>query len=283
MIKDMIRILRPHQWYKNLIIFLAIIFSRNLFNLDLLLLSFYGFLILILISAANYILNDLNDISSDRVNPEKRNRPIASGKISRHLATIFLILSSGLAFYFAYLIDVNFFYCVVEIFALSTIYTLYLKNIIFADIISVSSLFVLRAVSGALIINVMISPWLVLGVLFFALFLVTGKRYGEILFLSDKSDKHRTVLRYYKKDITHSLFNIFLAILIMVFALFSFYSTHPNLLWAIPLFIFVILRYYYLILSGSIISRRPEMAYKDTQLLISSIALTILIMLLVNI
>ena len=270
-IKDLITLIRPQQWYKNLLIFLAIIFSGKILYVDSVLLVLYGFLLLILISSANYIFNDLFDSKYDRLNPEKKDRPLASNKVSRLVAILLFLSLLSVALILSYMLSLTFFLLVIAIFSISTLYTLFFKNIVFLDIILVSINFILRAIAGAVIINVYISHWLVLGIFFFALFLVTGKRYGEIIALNKGSAKHRSVLKYYSKDICLSLFNIFMTILIIIYSLFSFSSVNPNLIWSTPLFVYIILRYYYLILNNSVISRSPEKFVKDAPLLISSI------------
>ncbi len=271
LLKNIIKLIRPHQWYKNLVIFLAIIFSKNFFNLGYLAITINGFVILVIISSANYIFNDLIDSKKDKLNPEKRDRPLVAGNVNNYVAIslFFIFLIVGLTS--AYLSDIYFFYIVLGIFITSTAYTLYLKNILFADLLSISLIFALRAVSGAVIIDVFISPWLVIGVFFFSLFLVTGKRYGEMEFLNKNSWRHRAVLKYYSKDLLFSLFNIFMTILILVFALYSFSSEYKSLIWITPLFIYLILRYYYLILSNSEIVRSPEKVIKDPLLLVPAI------------
>lgn len=275
-IKDIIRLLRPNQWYKNLLVFIAIIFSKNILNLSYLKITFQGFIVLIIISSANYILNDLIDLKKDVLNPEKKDRPITSGKIGKGLA-IFLFLSLlVIGLIFAYKINFNLFCIILGIILISTLYSFLLKNIIFADLLAISSNFVLRAVSGAVIIGVFISPWLIIGIFFFALFLVTGKRYSELEYLNKNATKHRSVLKDYSKEITLSLFNIFMASLFIVFALYSFSSEHKLLIWVIPLFMYLILRYYQLIITGSDIARKPEKAVKDPYLLIAGLIFIIL-------
>jgi len=280
-IKDIIKLLRPNQWYKNLLIFIAIIFSKNLLNLSYLKITFQGFVMLIIISSANYIFNDLVDLKKDILNPEKKDRPIASGKISKKLAIILFLSFLVIGLISAYKISLDLFYIVLGIVLISTLYTFLLKNIVFADLLAISSNFVLRAVSGAVIIDVFISPWLVIGIFFFALFLVTGKRYSELNYLNKNATKHRIVLKDYSKDITLSLFNIFMASLFIVFALYSFSSEHKLLIWIIPLFMYLILRYYQLIIKDGEIARNPEKAVKDPCLLIGGLIFIILSIILI--
>src|SRR3989304_4068087 len=82
MIHDVIRLMRPQQWYKNLVVFLPVVFAGLLGNVNYVLLSGFAFVILCAVSSANYVINDIIDRKEDRANPEKANRPIASGKVS---------------------------------------------------------------------------------------------------------------------------------------------------------------------------------------------------------
>lgn len=266
----LLRLLRPQQWYKNLLIFLAIIFSNNLFNSNLLKLTLIGFVALCSVSSANYIINDIKDIKRDRLNPEKKNRPLASNKISKFEAILTAIILLALSIYLAK--NFNFLLIIGILFVLTQFYTFGLQNIIFLDVILISINFLLRAISGALIINVEISPWLVLGVFFFAFFLAVGKRYSEFLFLKNK---YRKVLKEYDKKTLNSLLIISTTLLLICFSLFTFLSEHNNLVWTTPLFLFLVLRYYYLIKKGSSIARNPIKAIADKQLAIGSFALTI--------
>jgi len=281
-LQDIFHLLRPNQWYKNLLIFLAIIFSKNIFNFDYFKITFFGFVVLVIISSANYILNDLIDLKKDRINPEKKERPIASKKITLSFALLlfFVLLITGLIF--SYMISIKFFYIAFAIFGISTIYTFYLKNVIFADLITIAVNFVLRAIAGAILINVFISPWLIIGVFFLALFLVSGKRYGEINYLKKESLNHRPVLADYSKELLRTLFSVFMASLILMFSLYSFSSEHQNLIWTTPLFVYIILRYYYLILSNNKIVRSPEKVFSDLPFSVSVILFSIISVILIS-
>ena len=127
-IADYLRLCRPHQWYKNLLVFLALFFSGNLFNSSLLLLSAYAFLVLILVSSANYAINDIIDAKKDRLFAEKKNRPIAAGRIKKWQAGIFAAVLVLAAFYFSLALNIYFFLCVAAIFLLTLVYSLLLKK-----------------------------------------------------------------------------------------------------------------------------------------------------------
>lgn len=257
-----LKLLRTSQWYKNIVIFLAIIFSKNLLNTNLLILTVLGFLSLCLISSTNYIINDIADIKKDREHPEKRFRPIAAGKIkishAAIIAAILFLLSTTLAFYLSF----KFFLAVLTLFTLTTFYTFLLKKIIFLDILTIATNFVLRAIAGALLIEVWISPFLILCPFFLSLFLSTGKRYSNMLFLKRKT--------LYPKHTLKFLIYLALTTLVLTFTLYCL-LINPLLLITLPIVCYALFRYLKLILSASQIARHPELLFKDLKLTLSII------------
>jgi 4-hydroxybenzoate polyprenyltransferase len=275
-ILDYVNLLRIRQWYKNLVIFLPIFFIGQLFQLTELYLVGFGFLSLCLASSANYVFNDLKDLKKDQLHPEKRSRPLASGNIKKYEAIILTLLLYLLSLLGAYLLTPWFFGAVAALVVIAQVYTLFLKNILFADILTIAALFVIRAVSGAFLINSKISPWLVLCPFFLSLFLSVGKRHSEMLLLKEKAGETRVVLQEYTPELTNSLMIISTALLVVSYALYSFLSEHNNLLITLPFALFVIFRFYYLIGCGSIIGRHPEKVITDKAMVIGITLWTIL-------
>ncbi len=265
---DYLNLIRVRQWYKNLVVFLAIIFAGQLFNSELVLLSILGFIALCLASSANYIINDLIDLPKDKLNQEKKHRPLASGTTSKAAAIILAVILLILSLALSYSLEKWFFYSVVALVVLTQVYSLWLKEVIFADILSIATLFVIRAISGALLIDVKISPWLILCPFFLSLFLSVGKRHSEITLLKEKSGDTRKVLKEYNHGLTNSLMIISTTLLIISYALYSFLSEHNNLLFTLPFALFVIFRFYYLISTGSEIARHPEKVIKDKAMML---------------
>ena len=277
---NIIKLLRPQQWYKNLLIFLPIIFVGKLFDPVLLLRAVYGFFILCGISSANYKVNDIIDRKADRQHPEKKNRPIASGVISvpfaLSIATIIIIASLIYAYAGGHL----FFGTVIFLFAFTQVYSFFLKEKLFLDILSIATNFVVRAVSGAFIINVKISPWLVLCTFFLSLYLSVGKRHAEVLYLGEKAVSVRKTHQYYTKELTTSLLNISTSSLIVSYSLYSFLSEHKNLLIARPFALYAIFIYYHHIISGNKIARHPEYVFSDRRMVVGMLLWGILTVLL---
>ena len=160
-----------------------------------------------------------------------------------------------------------FFYAAALLFIFSQLYTFYLKKEAFADILAIGINFIIRAVAGAIVISVWISPWLVLGPFFLSIFMSTGKRYSELLHLGKKAAKHRIVFKTYTLPLINSLMIISTVCLIMAYSLYSFLS-QQNLLISIPFAIYVILRYFHLIQSGSETARMPhQKIFKDARIM----------------
>src|SRR3989339_134945 len=186
---DLLSLFRVKQWYKNLVIFIPLLFTRGLFNFNLFLLTFAGFLCLCLMSSANYVINDLLDYDSDRLNPLKKHRPIASGAVSKRLAFFSFLVLFVVSLFFSYLLG-----------------------------------FVFRTNSGAVLLGVTVSEWLTLMIFLLALFLGLGKRYGTVLKLGKKASSYRKVFSFYSRELTRSLLNIVVGMLLISYCFYTFFG-----------------------------------------------------------
>ncbi|MBI2549269.1 UbiA family prenyltransferase [Candidatus Woesearchaeota archaeon] len=269
-------LIRVRQWYKNLVVFLALFFIGQLFDLHSLFLTLLAFLSLSFISSSNYIINDLVDVEKDRLHPEKKLRSLPSGRMKVSTAIVIAVALLGFGFYLGFLLGSLFFVGLVLFFLFSQIYTFFLKHILCADILTIATLFVTRALLGAFAINVTVSPWLILCPFFLSLFMSIGKRHGEVLFLKEKAVETRKVLDSYSLGLTNALMNISTALLVISYALYSFLSNYTKLIYTLPLALFVIFRYFYLIHSGSIIARHPEKVITDKEMVIGIALWTLL-------
>lgn len=274
-LKSYVSLLRIRQWYKNLVIFIAVVFSGNLFIPKLITENILGFISLCLISSATYIINDIKDRKADQLHPEKCLRPLASGDFGLTQAMLLFILIATVGFFISFTISIEFFILTIIIFCLSQLYTFFLKKIAFADILTIASLFVLRAVGGTIITQVMISPWLILCTFFLSLFLTTGKRFGEVMLTRSKT-LTRKALAGYTKDICHHLLLIATTLLIIAYSLYSFFSEHPYIIFSLPFALYVVIYYLSLIEKGEKITRNPELVFKEIRLLVG-VALWVLV------
>jgi 4-hydroxybenzoate polyprenyltransferase len=270
-LKDYFSLLRIGQWYKNLVIFLPIVFAGQLADSHGLMLTIIGFFALCLVSSANYIINDIKDREDDSMHPEKKYRPLATGIIGVGAAAAMSLVLLVLGLFIAVLLSAQFFLFNVALFLLSQLYTFWLRDEAFADIIVIATNFVLRAVSGAYVVIVAskpyiwVSPWLILCPFFLSLFLSAGKRRADILLLGTKAGRHKKTLELYR-NIAAPIVYLSTGLLIVSYSLYSFLSVNPKLLYTLPIALYVIFRYLSLIETGSVIARHPEKAYADGRL-----------------
>jgi len=263
-----LQLIRVHQWYKNLVVFLALFFSENLLMGSLVGQTVLAFISISLISSSGYIFNDLLDMKKDALHPDKKHRPLAAGKISKIAAVIVALILFLIGIILAISLGGYFTLAAIILIALSSLYTFVLKKILLADVLTIALLFVIRAIAGALAIDVVISPWLILVPFFLSLFLSIGKRHVDLLLLKDKAKQTREVLEHYTLEFTNSMMTISTTLLIISYALYSSLSPHKNLIYSTPFALFTILRFYYLISSGSEIARKPERVIKDWPMII---------------
>ncbi|MGV8163178.1 MAG: UbiA family prenyltransferase [Candidatus Nanoarchaeia archaeon] len=283
LVGEVFSLIRVKQWYKNLLVFVPLIFAGNLFSPQLLLLTFLGFVAFCLVSSLNYVINDLVDVKSDRCHPEKKNRPLASGRISKNLAVLLIVLLAIGAILVSSLLPFMFRVILITFFILTQIYTFFFKNILFADLLFIGVNFVLRAVSGAFVMTkgfvsatgnnpyVVVSPWLIVAPFFLALLLVVSRREADHKLLGHSSKNYKKILQEYTPDLTGSLMNILTATLLIIYAIYSVFSYEFSLLISFPFAIYCLFRWFYLVKTGSIISRHPELIYKDTPMIIGGV------------
>ncbi|MEM4266875.1 MAG: UbiA family prenyltransferase [Candidatus Nanoarchaeia archaeon] len=278
---DFFRLIRINQWYKNLVIFLPLIFVGHFFNMFEFVGILLGFFSLCFMSSVNYIINDFIDRKKDKLNPEKKNKPLVTGAVSDYQAFIVLIVFAAASIFLASILSSMFLFSIIALFISSQLYSLFFKDELFLDILFIAINFVIRAVSGTFIIHVSISPWLVLCTFFLSLFLSVGKRKSESMLLGSNASMHRSVLKYYSADITNSMMIIATSLLIISYGLYSFLSNFKNLIWTLPVALYVIFRYTYLVYSGSDIARHPHNFVKDVRLVLGIVVWFILIFLII--
>ena len=267
-----LRLLRPYQWYKNLLVFVPLIFVGDLLQLPLLVQAILAFIGLCLVSSAGYVFNDMVDAEQDRKNPEKSDRPLVSGRLSKKAAVISMMLAllagSAILLYAAF----SAFLIGLVIFALTTLYTIYLKREPVLDVLVVGVNFVLRAAVGAFTVGVAISPWLVICALFLAILLALGKRLSEQKYLGSA---------LYAPEDLRLLMNISTTMLLMSYTLYTFLSGKRLLVITLPLAIYAVMRYYLLALSGARAARHPHLLLLDVRMIAAIVlwvALTVAIL-----
>lgn len=247
-VKLLFRQLRPQQWTKNLLIFAALLFSFEKINMASASGTLLGFLLLSLVSGCVYIVNDYADREADRHHPVKRFRPMASGALNPTLALVtgalLLLASLAVSFWLHPLLTV----LLAVYFVLNVSYSFALKHIVIVDILIIAAGFVLRAIAGGLVIHVPFTPWFLLCTMLLSLFLAIGKRRHELLLLQSGGGSHRKVLEKYSLPLLDQLNGIVTTAAIISYSLFTFTSGRTvHLMWTIPIVIYGIFRYLYLI------------------------------------
>jgi 4-hydroxybenzoate polyprenyltransferase len=252
MLRALLKTMRPRQWSKNVFIFAALIFDKQLkiWNSDLRTLA--GFFLFCTISSAVYIFNDLSDVAADREHPEKRNRPIASGKLPMSVAwgagILLVILSVGLG----YLLSPAFAVVVAAYFLMNIAYSKWLKHILILDVLILAAGFVLRVVAGVALIHVeRFSPWLYVVMTLLALYLGFGKRRAELALLSDDAASHRKVLEGYTIPLLDQYIMIVSGTTIVAYSFYTFSApnvpANHSMMLTIPFVMYAIFRYLYLV------------------------------------
>ncbi|QEK13253.1 decaprenyl-phosphate phosphoribosyltransferase [Crassaminicella thermophila] len=269
----LVKTMRPKQWTKNLLLFAAILFSNNLFNFYLLKLSIAGFMLFCMISGNVYILNDLVDKEKDKLHPKKCMRPIPSGEVSIGQAIVFLFISVLSSFYMSYKIGFLFFLVGLIYFLWVTLYSFVLKHVVILDVMSISIGFVLRAVAGAVLIGVRISPWLLLCTFLLSLFLALHKRKSEMELILSGNKTSRKILEEYTPELLNDMLHIVTSSTVMAYALYTFTASHSIYMMAtIPFVIYGIFRYQYIIHKKGL-GENPELVLLSDKPLIIDILL----------
>jgi 4-hydroxybenzoate polyprenyltransferase len=278
MLKEVIISMRPNQWYKNLVIFVGIVFSLNLLNLNLWIETISAFVIFCILSGSIYLINDVIDIEKDKSHPKKRERPIASGKLKATNALLFAIILITIGLVIAYLINLNFLVISLVFLLLDLFYSLYLKQIIIVDILVISTGYVIRAIAGCLAINVFVSPWLIICTFLLALFLAIGKRRHELVLLGEEATNHRKILDSYSTEMLDQMINITTTALIMSYSLYTFFTGKIYMMITIPIALYGLFRYIFLVHAMNM-GGEPEMLFKDKGMLVSMTLWVILVVL----
>ena len=247
----LLRSMRPRQWTKNGVVLIGLVFARDLGNPEQVARALLALVIFCLVSGAVYLANDLIDLDKDRLHPTKRRRPLASGRLPVEVAvvaTVGLVLVGLLA---SYALSVPFLVAVVAYFALQAAYIGALKHLVILDVMALAAGFVLRAVAGAVAVDVPISPWLYVCTMLLALFLALGKRRQELVLLSGAAAGHRPALEQYSVSLLDQLIQVVTTSLVFAYMLYTFSAenlpkNHAMML-TIPFVLYGLFRYLYLV------------------------------------
>jgi 4-hydroxybenzoate polyprenyltransferase len=267
--------MRPRQWAKNLFVFAGLLFAQKLFT-PLTALAVAAFAVFCALSGAMYLLNDVADREKDRLHPRKRERPVASGRLSVPTAVAAAALLLVVALAAAVAISWPFAAVAVAYAGLLTLYSVWLKHLVIVDVLVVACGFVLRAVGGAVAIDVEISGWLLICTILLALFLALGKRRHEYLALGGGAAMHRPILAEYSAGLLDQMIAVVTASTVTAYALYTMSPEtvakfHTHLLPAtLPFVLYGIFRYLYLLYSRQLGGNPSELFLNDLPLLVNT-------------
>jgi len=272
--RGMVRTMRPKQWIKNAFMFGALVFSeehlwRSWTSLTTVI---AGFVVFCMAASSIYLLNDVVDVEKDRAHPRKRHRPIAAGIVPVPLALVAAVLLLLGAISGAWWVDGDSDFLIIVVTYLviqGVLYSFILKNIVIIDIFTIAAGFVLRAIAGALVLDIAITPWLLLCMGLLAIFLGLGKRRAELVLLEQGAASHRKILQEYSIPMIDQMLSIVTAATIMAYTLFTFTSKtmptepYPYMMLTVPVVIYAIFRYLYLIHHKGGGGSPEEMVFTD--------------------
>ncbi|HEV2661649.1 MAG TPA: decaprenyl-phosphate phosphoribosyltransferase [Ktedonobacteraceae bacterium] len=291
--------LRPRQWTKNFAVFIGLVFSEHLLNTTSLLRTTLAFVTFCLISSSIYLINDLLDLEKDRQHPVKRLRPLASGRlpISWGVGALgVLLLCSALVIALIFRVpipagqdifasiggaDLLFTLSIVAYLVIMVLYSLRLKHVVLIDVFIIAGGFVLRIIVGAVVIPVSISLWLYVVTCFLSLFLALSKRRHEIMLLQGQASQHRQILKEYSVPMLDQMITIAVTGTIMSYSLYTIEGTvgnHKLLAITIPLVLYGMFRYLYLVYMHMEGGSPEEVLLRDRHMLGTVILCVVLIM-----
>ena len=239
-------LLRPKQWTKNGLLIAALVFSGHFLNPSDIARAFLGIAAFCMLSSAGYVLNDWLDVEADRNHPKKRFRPIASGAVSSGAAFAVMggLLLGGAAL--SWSLSPLFFLCAMGYLATTLSYSLYFKHLVILDVMFLSGCYVWRGIAGAVAINVLVSPWMLLCTAFFALFLGFHKRRAELVQLGDGGGTRKNLAEY-----SPAMLDQFQAIVtsgtVLSYALYSALGQSGWMMLTMPYVLYGVFRYIYLV------------------------------------
>ncbi len=265
----LVRLLRPKQWMKNGLVFAALLFSGRLADPRSTYLAVLAFVAFCLASSAIYSLNDALDVKEDRLHPRKRFRPVAAGVIGPAQAIVLAVILGLGAAIVGFAVRVELGLVVLLYLGISTLYCLTLKHAVLLDVMAIAAGFVLRAIGGAVAIQVQISLWFLVCVPLLSLLLAVSKRRHELVTVNDAME-HRGVLSEYPASLLDQLIAILSSAVIITYLLYAMDSAKPyEFMLTSPLIIYGVFRYLYLVYHRVEGGSPDEVLLSDVPLLVT--------------
>lgn len=250
---ELLRLLRPVHWVKNVFVFAALVFGRQLLGpieetfpaVAKVVGTFFCFS---LAASAIYVVNDIMDRQTDSIHPERRMRPIAAGRVTVRAASLTAAVCITVALIGSYLLSRSLATIILGYTILMILYSLRLKRVMILDCVVIAIGFCLRAMAGAVVIDVSISPWLIICTFALCLFLAFSKRRGEIAQLQTNSEAFRQTLGEYTPELLAHMLDVTSVLAVVCFLLYTMdYRTKElfgtnDLVYTVPLVLYCIFR-----------------------------------------
>ena len=269
------RALRPHQWTKNLLVFAALLFSKHLFEPEPFLRALLAFVAFCGLSGAVYLWNDVADIEQDRLHPKKKKRPLAAGELSIRAASLGAIALVAVALALSFWLDVRLGLCASAYLGLNLGYSFGLKHVVIVDVLALSLGFVLRALAGGFAIKAPVTEWLLVLTLLFALFMALAKRRHEITSLGEGASSHRAILAEYSPYLIDQMTSVVTASVVTAYTFYTLSAETvakfgtARLSWTLPLVLYGIFRYLYLVHQKDLGDSPTDILLTDRPLLVT--------------
>jgi decaprenyl-phosphate phosphoribosyltransferase len=259
---DLLTLLRPKQWIKNLFVLSPLVFSGSLTNTSSIIEAVIATIFFCIASSAVYIINDYHDIEKDRLHPVKsKTRPLASGAVSKSAALVLFLVLVSVLFTAGYKLTAAF-PIIILYFIINMLYTFYLKHQPVIDIFTIATGFVLRVYAGAMAIDIEVSTWMFVTTLCLALFLASVKRKKE---LTGVGTAGRKVLNKYSVELVDKYAQMSSMGALVFYSLFVL-SERPELAATIPFVIFGLYRYWFAVDQLDKGESPTDALYSDWQL-----------------
>lgn len=258
--------MRIKSWLKNAFVFFPIVFSLELFEWDKLCKAIILACAFCLISSAIYVFNDINDVENDRKHEVKKNRPIASGQISVLAAWIFMICLVVAGFGLAIYVNYNSVWLILAYIVINILYSIWLKTKALIDCFCIATGFILRVLVGGTIVTNGVSSWMFLTVLAISLFMAFGKRRGELR--NYAGGETRDVLEAYELNFLDGIIFMCAGLSMVFYSLWSI-SHEANLVYTVPVVLFIVIRYLFLVFTGRSEAEPTTLIFSDKILWIS--------------
>jgi 4-hydroxybenzoate polyprenyltransferase len=270
---SLVEALRPRQWTKNAVVFAAIVFDGRLFEPGALLSVAVAAFLFCLVSSAGYLFNDLRDLQADQLHPIKRNRAIPSGRVSHRTAVATIVAIYLTTIPVAILLSPAFAGILLVYILLMSLYSRWLKNLVILDVFVISAGFILRAIGGAVVVGIPISPWLYVCTILLALFIGFAKRRHELVLLEGDAGDHRKNLADYSVALLDQFILIVAGAVIIAYSLYTFDSPalpdDGRMMLTIPFVLYGLFRYLYLVHQLHLGGAPEHLVLEDRPLLLT--------------